>query len=110
MAVLGSQAPRGLGVAVAMLALVLIGATPALGVVTGGCTAKATATKSGAIDLSTQAEWHVRTDDVVSGSGTAPTDQTFVTVSAYVLSVPLPVLSTTGKGKDGSAGPYEISI
>jgi len=110
MAVLGSQAPRGLGVAVAMLALVLIGATPALGVVTGGCTAKATGTKSGAIDLTTQGEWHVRSDDIVSGSGTAPTDQTFVTISAYVLGIPVPIVRATGKGKDGTAGPYEISI
>ena len=110
MAVLDRRVPRGLSVVVAVLALGLIGATPALGVVTGGCTAKATATKSGAIDLTTQAEWHVRTDDVVSGSGTAPTDQTFVTISAYALGVPLPIVSATGKGKDGSAGPYEISI
>ena len=110
MAVLGSHAPRGLGVMVAMLALVLIGATPALGVVTGGCTAKATGTKSGAIDLTTQGEWHVRSDDIVSGSGTAPTDQTFVTISAYVLGIPVPIVRTTGKGKDGTAGPYEISI
>ena len=110
MAAVSTHATRGLGFIVAVLAFVLIGAMPAFGVVTGGCTAKATATKSGAIDLTTQAEWHVRSDDIVSGSGTAPTDQTFVTVSAYVLGVPVPIVSATGKGKDGTAGPYEISI
>jgi len=104
------HATRGLGFIVAVLALVLIGAMPAFGVVTGGCTAKATGTKSGAIDLTTQAEWHVRSDDIVSGSGTAQTDQTFVTISAYVLGIPVPIVSATGKGKDGTAGPYEISI
>lgn len=110
MAVLRSPARRGLGVVVAVVALVLIGAMPALAVVTGGCTAKATGTKSGAIDLVTQAEWHVRSDDVVSGSGTAPTDQTFVTISAYVLGIPVPIVRATEKGKDGTAGPYDISI
>lgn len=110
MAVLSSHAPRGLGVMVAVLALLLIGTTPALGLVTGGCTAKATGTRSGAIDLTTQAEWHVSSDDIVSGSGTAATDQTFVTISADVLGVPVPIVRATGKGKEGTAGPYDISI
>ncbi len=105
-----AHALRGLGVMVAVLALVLIGAVPAFGLVTGGCTAKASGTKSGAIDLTTQAEWHVRSDDIVAGSGTAPTDQTSVTVSAYVLGVPVPIVRATGKGKDGTAGPYDISV
>jgi hypothetical protein len=95
---------------VALLALVLVGATPALAVVAGGCTVKATGTKSGAFDLTTQAEWHVRSDDIVSGSGAAPTDQTFVTISAYVLGAPVPIVRATEKGKEGTAGPYEISI
>lgn len=101
--------PRAFAIATVSLALVIASATTAFGVVTGGCTASATASKSGPIDLTTQAVWHVRTDDVVSGSGTAPREQTFVTVSAYALGVALPVLNATGKGTSGSAGPYSVS-
>ncbi len=89
--------------------LLLLSAPHADAVVTGGCTAQATASKSGAIDLTTQAEWHVRSEDDVSGSGTAPADQTFVQISAYAFGVGLPVLSATGKGRSGSAGPYALS-
>lgn len=101
--------PRAVGVVGAVLALSLAAASPGAAVVNGGCTAQATASKSGAIDLTTQAEWHVRTDDVISGSGTAPSDQTFVTISAYALGVAVPIVNNTGKGKTGSAGPHNVS-
>jgi hypothetical protein len=100
---------RAVGVVVAALAMSLAAASPGAAVVNGGCTAQATASKSGAIDLTTQAEWHVRTDDVISGSGTAPSDQTFVTISAYALGVAVPIVNNTGKGKTGSAGPHNVS-
>jgi hypothetical protein len=91
------------------LAFLVAGSDPARAVVTGGCTAQATATKSAPIDITTKSEWHVRSDDVVSGSGTATTDQTFTNVFAYAFGVPLPILSATGTGKTGSGGPYEVS-
>ncbi|HEX9270281.1 MAG TPA: hypothetical protein VF998_10585 [Candidatus Limnocylindria bacterium] len=84
-------------------------AAPAAAIIDGGCTATASATKSGSVDLTTASEWHLKTDDVVSGSGTAPSDQTFVQISAYALGVPIPILNGTGKGKSGSAGPYAVS-
>ncbi len=100
---------RAASTAALALAFVIAPATPAAGIVTGGCTGTASASKSGSVDLTTASEWHLRSDDVVSGSGTAPTDQTFVQIYAYALGVPIPVLSNTGKGKSGTAGPYAVS-
>jgi len=96
---------------VLMLALAFLVASsdPAAAVVTGGCTAQATASKSGSIDITTKSEWHVRSDDKVSGSGVAPTNQTFVNVFVYAFGVPIPILSATGNDKTGSSGPYEVS-
>lgn len=96
-----------------VLALALVffvaGSDAARADVTGGCTAQATATKSGSIDITTKSEWHVRSDDSASGSGTATTNQTFVRVFVYAFGAPLPILSATGSGKTGSAGPYAVS-
>jgi hypothetical protein len=105
---------RGLVAFFAVTALafgfVLGSATPALAEVTGGCTAQATATTSPGIDITTKSEWHLKNTDVVSGSGTAPSDQTTVTVSAWAMGVPVPVLNSTGNnGRSGSAGPYAVS-
>ncbi len=93
----------------ASLALLMVNPFPAAAVVTGGCTVQGLGSKSGAIDLTTQAEWHVRPDEVLSGSGNAPSDQTSVQISAYALGVAIPVVSASGKGRSGTGGPYAVS-
>ena len=51
----------------------------------------------------------MRNNDVVSGSGAAPADQTFVQISVYAFGVGIPAFNATGKGRGGSAGPYNVS-
>jgi hypothetical protein len=98
------------GVVLALaVALFVASSEPVAAGVTGGCTAQATASKSGSIDITTKSEWHVRSDDAVSGSGVAPTNQTFVKVFVYAFGVPLPIISSTGNDKTGSSGPYDVS-
>jgi hypothetical protein len=84
-------------------------AGPALAVISGGCTASGSASRSGSIDLTTATEWRLRTDDVVNATGRAPREQTAAQVSAYAFFVPLSLLVATGKGPEGSAGPYGVS-
>lgn len=84
-------------------------ASPALAVLTGGCTASGSASRSGNVDLTTEMEWRLRRDDVVNASGRAPREQTAAQASAYAFFVPLPLLVTSGKGTEGSAGPYAVS-
>jgi hypothetical protein len=91
------------GVALAALA------SPALAVITGGCTATGTASRSGDINLTTATEWRMRSDDVVNATGRAPREQTAAQASAYAFFVPVSLLVATGRGPEGSAGPYAVS-
>jgi hypothetical protein len=87
-------------------------ATPAgtaLAAITGGCTASGNASRSGSVDLTTATEWRLRRDDVVNATGRAPREQTAVQASAYAFFVPLSLLVTSGRGPEGSAGPYAVS-
>ena len=84
-------------------------ASPALAVITGGCTATGSASRSGDVDLATATEWRLRTDDVVNATGRAPREQTAAQASAYAFFVPLSLLVATGRGPEGSAGPYAVS-
>ena len=101
---------RSLSVAAVACAFVLASSAPAAATIAGGCTAQGTASKSKGVDLASATEWHLRTVDVVSGSGTAPANQSFVNVSVVAFGVPIPVLNRTGlNDKTGSAGPYMVS-
>jgi hypothetical protein len=84
-------------------------ASPALAVITGGCTAAGSGSRSGNVDLATATEWRLRSDDVVNASGRAPREQTAAQASAYAFFVPISLLVATGKGPEGSAGPYAVS-
>ena len=103
--------PRKLLVTLAVTVVVslAISAGPALAVISGGCTGAGSASRSGSIDLTTATEWRLRTDDVVNATGRAPREQTAAQVSAYAFFVPLSLVVATGRGPEGSAGPYAVS-
>ena len=101
---------RSLSVVAVACAFALASSAPAVASIDGGCTANGTATKSKGVDFASATEWHLRTDDIVSGSGSAPANQSFVKVSVMAFGVPIPVLDKTGlNDKTGSAGPYAVS-
>lgn len=105
-----TRTPRTLAYAIlAAIAVLLAASFPSGAVITGGCTASATASRSGAVDLTTATEWHLRSDDVVNGSGKAPTVQTTAQVSAYAFGIAFPLVSATGRGTGGSAGPFDVA-
>jgi hypothetical protein len=82
---------------------------PALAAISGGCTAAGNASRSGSIDLTTATEWRLRRDDVVNATGRALREQTAAQASAYAFFVPLSLVVATGKGPEGSAGPFAVS-
>ena len=66
--------------------------------VDGGCKVTGTSTSTGAVDLTTAAEWHLKSTDVAGGNGTAPSKQTSASVGAYALGLQLPIASGSGDG------------
>jgi len=78
--------------------------------VTGGCQVTGTSTSGGSVDLTTATEWHMRSDDVAGGSGTAPSPQKSSEVAAYALGIGIPIASGSGDGSAaGSVDGVEIS-
>jgi hypothetical protein len=98
-----------LALAVTVVVALATPASAALAAITGGCTASGSASRSGSVDLTTATEWRVRSDDVVNASGRAPREQTGAQASAYAFFVPVGLLVTTGKGLEGTTGPYAVS-
>ena len=79
-------------VAVALAALTLAAVpVPAAATVRGGCAVTGTSTSGGPINLTSNAEWHVRSTDRISGVGSAPSPQTYATVRATGLGFPIPL-------------------
>ena len=63
--------------------------------ITGGCLGEGHAT-SGGVDLATATEWHIRSTDVVDGSGTAPAPIRSASVGAYAAGISIPIVSPSG--------------
>ncbi len=93
------------------LGLALLSARPAHALVSGGCTAKATASVSGPIDLTTERVWHLRNDDVVNGEGHPAAGRKLKGVSVRVDSfgLSIPVFGNNDEGSGGTAGPFSVS-
>jgi hypothetical protein len=77
--------------------------------VNGGCSATATASKSGSIDLATASTWHVMDADVLNGQAKAPARQTSAQLKVLLFGIGLPLLDKTGSSVTGAAGPYRIA-
>lgn len=82
---------------------------PAEANVNGGCTASATASKSGTVDLAVATTWHVKDADVINGKANAPTAQKFARLNVLLFGIGLPLLDDTGNSQSGAAGPYRIA-
>lgn len=96
---------------VALLVLIGLLAVPVAtqASVHGSCTAKATASKSGPIDLAVSSTWHVKDADVLNGQATAPTPQKSAQLKVLLFGIGLPLLDKQGNSVSGTAGPYLIS-
>ena len=77
--------------------------------VSGGCTATATASKSGSVDLTTATVWHVTDADVISGEAKSPGSQKSAQLKVVIFGVGLPLLDRQGNSTTGAAGPYRIA-
>jgi hypothetical protein len=94
-----------------LVALMSLLVAPAAGQarVSGGCTASATASKSGSVDLTTATVWHVTDADVISGEAKAQTSQLSAHLKVVIFGVGLPLLDRQGNSTAGAAGPYRIA-
>lgn len=95
------------GIAVAALVLAFPGAAAAT--ITGGCTGDATAA-SGNVDLTTATEWHVRSTDVVDGSGTAPAPIRAASVGAFAAGLSIPIASGTDEEGETEGGVEGVRV
>lgn len=80
-------------------------AAPAGAIVSGPCTAQATA-DGNAIDLTSATVWHMSRNAIVQGSGHSEPELTSVSVAVSILGLGIPVFSSSGKGHGGDAGPF----
>jgi hypothetical protein len=97
------------GVAALVLIGLLTAPVSAQATVRGGCTATATASKSGAIDLAVASNWHVKDADVLNGQATAQTVQKSAQLKVLLFGIGLPLLDKQGSSASGAAGPYRIA-
>ena len=77
--------------------------------VSGGCTASATASKSGSVDLTTASVWHVIDADVINGNAKSPSPQRSAQLKVVIFGIGLPLLDQQGNSTVGAAGPYLIA-
>jgi hypothetical protein len=89
----------------------LLAARPVAARISGGCTATATASRSGQIDLVTATDWNLASEDVVRGQANASGGQPLaaVTIQLELFGLPWTILSNSKTGTTGSAGPYSVS-
>jgi hypothetical protein len=89
----------------------LLAARPVAARISGGCTATATASRSGQIDLTAATDWNLVSKDVVRGQGSAPGGQPLsaVTLNLELFGLPWTILSNSKTGTAGRAGPYSVS-
>ena len=94
-----------------LIVLVSLVVTPLAGQarVTGGCSASASASRSGPVDLTTATVWHVTDADVLNGEARAPNPQRFAQLKVVMFGVGLPLLDRQGNSSTGVAGPYRIA-
>lgn len=99
---------RRLGAGAALAALLLALPATTTATITGGCTGEGHAT-SGAVDLTTATEWHVRKDDVGGGSGQGPSAKS-ASVGAYALGISIPIASGTSEDGETSGSVDGVSV
>jgi hypothetical protein len=93
-----SRLVRRIATGLAVVAL-LFGFPAAAGAaITGGCTGEGHST-SGGSDLTTDTQWHLKSNDVAGGSATSPVPMRAATVSAYGLGIGIPIAG--GTSEDG---------
>lgn len=100
---------RALWVAPVVLVSLLVAPAAGQARVSGGCTASATASKSGSVDLTTATVWHVTDADVISGQARSPSPQGSAQLKVVIFGVGLPLLDRQGNSTTGAAGPYRIA-
>jgi hypothetical protein len=100
---------RLFGVALFFLIGLLVAPLSAQATVHGGCTATATAWKSGTVDLAVASTWHVKDADVLNGQAGAPTPQKSAQLKVLLFGIGLPLLDSQGNSVSGAAGPYRIA-
>jgi hypothetical protein len=100
---------RGSWAGLIVVIVFLVAAVSGQARVSGGCTASATASRSGSVDLTTATVWHVTDADVISGQAKSPNPQRSAQLKVVIFGVGLPLLDRPGNSTTGSAGPYRIA-
>ena len=100
---------RALWVALIVLMSLLFAPAAGQARVSGGCTASATASRSGSVDLTTATVWHVTDSDVINGQARSPSPQRSAQLKVVIFGVGLPLLDRQGNNTTGAAGPYRIA-
>jgi hypothetical protein len=100
---------RRFAVSAAILALLLAFPASAGATITGGCTGEGHSTSGGA-NLTTDSEWHLKSNDVAGGSATAPAAMRSATVAAYGLGIGIPIAGGTSEDGETSGSVDGVNV
>ncbi len=96
------------GAAVVALLLAFPGAAAAT--IRGGCTGEGHSSGGSGANLTTDTEWHLNSNDVAGGSGTAPSPMHAASVAAYGLGIGLPIASGTSDDGETAGSVDGVSV
>jgi hypothetical protein len=101
---------RRLFALVAIAGVLLVFPATAAATITGGCTGEGHSSGGSGADLTTQTEWHLKSDDVAGGSGTAPSPMKAASVAAYALGVGIPIAGGTSQDGETAGSVDGVSV
>lgn len=86
---------RRLGTTAAVLAVVLAFPAASSAAISGGCEGEGHSSSGSGANLTTDTEWHLKSDDVAGGTGTSVAKMHAASVAAYALGIGIPIASGT---------------
>jgi hypothetical protein len=101
---------RRLFAVLAIAGVLLVFPATAAATITGGCTGEGHSSGGSGANLTTDAEWHLNSDDVAGGSGTAPSPMKAASVAAYALGIGLPIAGGTSDDGETAGSVEGVSV
>lgn len=101
---------RRIGTMTAVLAILLAFPAASSATITGGCQGEGHSSSGSGVNLTTDTEWHLNSDDVAGGSGTSPVPMRAASVAAYALGIGIPIASGTDEEGETAGSVEGVSV
>ena len=105
-----SEFARRLLAVLAIAGVLLVFPATAAATISGGCTGEGHSSGGSNANLTTDAKWHLNSDDTAGGSGTAPSPMHAASVAAYALGIGLPIAGGTSDDGETAGSVEGVSV